>query len=205
MKLQEAKRLAVQVLDFLAPHCQLIEIAGSIRREKPSGIKDIELVAISKRVAVDGTLIDVGDTVAKLNEYIAKHANCGAPLGWNDEHGRKNGDRFKALLWRRQPVDLFIVAPETWGALLAIRTGPADFSQLLVTSVLDRGAMPGHLKQKHGRLWHGNEPLETPTEQEWFAALDVPCWPPEQRTAARLTQHIRERGRQHVSAQSEAI
>ncbi len=202
MNLEEAQIFARQAMDFLKPHCQRIEIAGSIRRQKQDRIKDVELVAISKRVAVTGRLFATGETVATLSGYIATQTDELGPLDWNDEHGRKNGDRQKALLWHRKPVDLFICTRETWGAMLAIRTGPADFSTLLVTSDLRGGAMPEHLRQDSGRLWHGGEPLETPSEAEWFKALGVPCWPAEQRTVERLKQHLRERTHSHAGTQS---
>ena len=34
--------------------------------------------------------------------------------------------------------------------------------------------------------------IPTPTEEDFFAALEVPCWPPEERTARRLMQFIRQ-------------
>jgi hypothetical protein len=35
--------------------------------------------------------------------------------------------------------------------------------------------------------------IPTPTEEEFFAALGVPCWPPEQRTERRLMRFIGQR------------
>jgi DNA polymerase/3'-5' exonuclease PolX len=47
MKLEQALEIAEKVKALLAPHCERIEIAGSIRRKKPD-VKDIEIVAIPK-------------------------------------------------------------------------------------------------------------------------------------------------------------
>lgn len=47
MKLAQALAIAEKVKALLAPHCERIEIAGSIRRKKPD-VKDIEIVAIPK-------------------------------------------------------------------------------------------------------------------------------------------------------------
>jgi len=47
MNLTEAQRIAQIVKSELSPHCERIEIAGSIRRGKPE-VKDIEIVAIPK-------------------------------------------------------------------------------------------------------------------------------------------------------------
>ena len=48
MEYQRAKQAADYLLKQLKPHCEKIEIAGSIRRLKQTGIKDVELVAIPK-------------------------------------------------------------------------------------------------------------------------------------------------------------
>jgi len=47
MKLEEAQVIAEKTKALLAPYCERIEIAGSIRRKKPD-VGDIELVAIPK-------------------------------------------------------------------------------------------------------------------------------------------------------------
>jgi hypothetical protein len=120
------------------------------------------------------------------------------------------------------PVDLFLVIePRQWGVIYAIRTGPGDFNQLLVTNRMFRGACPKDRKVAGGRVWsltqcspeqryniarmsaskfvHMAErrmydvaPIPTPTEERFFGTLDVPCWPPEQRTERRLMQFIRQ-------------
>lgn len=45
MKLEQALEIAEKVKALLAPHCERIEIAGSIRRKKPD-VKDIEIVGL---------------------------------------------------------------------------------------------------------------------------------------------------------------
>lgn len=47
MKHTEAYQIATRIKAELQPHCERIEIAGSIRRNKPE-VKDIEIVAIPK-------------------------------------------------------------------------------------------------------------------------------------------------------------
>lgn len=47
MKYEDAILIAERVKAELEPHCERIEIAGSIRRKKPE-VKDIEIVAIPK-------------------------------------------------------------------------------------------------------------------------------------------------------------
>ena len=52
MKYSKAKRIADSVLQELKPHCERIEIAGSIRRKKEYP-NDIEIVSIPKPYDVD--------------------------------------------------------------------------------------------------------------------------------------------------------
>ena len=49
MKLQQAREIAEGVKAKLAPHCERIEIAGSIRRGKPV-VGDIEIVCVPHQV-----------------------------------------------------------------------------------------------------------------------------------------------------------
>jgi hypothetical protein len=120
------------------------------------------------------------------------------------------------------PVDLFQVVGEAqWGVIYAIRTGPGDFNHRLVTSQALGGACPLDRKVAGGRVWDlttytqidrvnvikmpatkflrlvGRSipaalVIPTPEEEDFFAALGVPCWPPEQRTEHRLMQFIRQ-------------
>ena len=47
MEYEVAIEIAEKVKALLLPHCERIEIAGSVRRKKPN-VKDIEIVAIPK-------------------------------------------------------------------------------------------------------------------------------------------------------------
>lgn len=47
MRLEQAQRLAQQLVVDLEPACERIEVAGSIRRQR-SQVKDIELVVIPR-------------------------------------------------------------------------------------------------------------------------------------------------------------
>ncbi|GAH73129.1 unnamed protein product, partial [marine sediment metagenome] len=50
MELEKAKVIAENLKSLLAPVCEKIEVAGSIRRQKPD-VGDIELLCIPKYVA----------------------------------------------------------------------------------------------------------------------------------------------------------
>jgi DNA polymerase/3'-5' exonuclease PolX len=53
----QALAIAERTRAALAPYCDRIEIAGSIRRRNPS-VKDIELVAIPRQVPTGGVSAD---------------------------------------------------------------------------------------------------------------------------------------------------
>ncbi|GAJ14573.1 unnamed protein product, partial [marine sediment metagenome] len=45
MKLEQAQKIAEEVVKRLSPYCQRIQIAGSIRRQKPQ-VRDVDIVLI---------------------------------------------------------------------------------------------------------------------------------------------------------------
>src|SRR5258708_19958012 len=67
--LHVARARAEELVEKLAPHCERIEIAGSIRRGKHT-VKDIDLVVIPKMTSPD-TLYGVTDEIAKTDFYAA--------------------------------------------------------------------------------------------------------------------------------------
>lgn len=174
-----ALALAEELLAILAPVCERIEIAGSLRRRKVE-IGDIELVAIP-RYEIERDL---------FGEEVGRHSLLDAELrAWPPISNTltKNGERYKQFTWGDMTVDLFLVTAETWGVQLAIRTGSSDFSHWLVTSQAQGGALPGAYHISDGRLWAGPMVLPTPEEADLFAAIGLPWIPPTERTAGRWT------------------
>lgn len=176
--------LAAQLCAVLASACERLEIAGSIRRGKPDP-KDIELVAIPHVITVPQN--DMFGT--PVSEHSSSLLDMSLEQlveleGWEyDQVVKRNGPRYKRLRHVASGVccDLFITTPERWGVIFTIRTGPADFSQELVTRALRRG-----LKVDDGRLWrlhrdNTRSEIQTPTEQDFFAALGLPYLEPAQR------------------------
>lgn len=184
--LAEAERLAAQVVGLLAPACERIEIAGSIRRRKPE-VGDIEIVCVPKRDAPtihdlfgtrkDGPLVNLLDALC-----ISLHARD--VLGHRpDKNGRPAfGERYKRLTFEGVGLDLFsVLPPAQWGVLYTIRTGPAEFSHRLVTPRLQGGWMPSGMRVQDGALWDRGAIVQTPEEADFFAALGLEVVPPEQR------------------------
>lgn len=174
-ELSIAKRIADELLDRLRPACFQIEIAGSIRRRSP-WVHDIELVA--EPWLEIGLATDLfGDAATHYHSRLDDAlADLQEELILRSFPGAKHGDRFKqfAIAPTGIKLDLFIVRPPAqWGAIMAIRTGPAHYSHWLVTPRRQGGAMPGHLRQRDGAIWDGDTLLPTPTEGDYFAALGI--------------------------------
>jgi DNA polymerase/3'-5' exonuclease PolX len=191
--------VAERLVEELGPFCERTEIAGSIRRGKPDP-HDIELVCVPKfaQWAVTGQM-EFGaqvpvETFNVLDHELDKLAAAGILADRKDKNERRAwGERFKrAVVYpphsnRSYALDLFsVIEPAQWGVIFSIRTGPADFSHALVTSRLQGGAMPPDMAAKWGGLYHGGQLVETPEEEDFFRAIGVPCWRPEERSEARL-------------------
>jgi DNA polymerase/3'-5' exonuclease PolX len=166
--LAEAERWAELALWALEPFCSRIVVAGSVRR-RVATVKDIELVAEPLEIE-DGLFGETRLNTLEIREIAAL-------LG----HMTKGGDKYvqvEDILCSGLTLDLFIVTPPAeWGTILAIRTGPADYSHLAVTRIRDRGWRCHEGRITDGRGGH----IPTPHEADFFFAADMPMLPPEQR------------------------
>jgi DNA polymerase/3'-5' exonuclease PolX len=155
-----ASGLAIELMRILRPACDRIEIAGSLRRNKPD-VGDIELVCIPK------------EQTDLFGEKYCNANGISQVLSLNGAALHKDGEHFKQINLRHCMCDLFITTPECWGVIFMIRTGSADFSHKMVTPKQYGGYMPGYLKVKDGRLWNGSTIIETPEEKDVFNAYNM--------------------------------
>lgn len=170
----EGLQVALRLQALLAPSCERIEIAGSIRRRWPT-VGDIELVAIPKRRYITTLWGETEEEKTHLDLHLEAYPEF-YPM-------HSNGKRLKRLRFDGMPVDLFVTDPERWGVICTLRTGSADFSKWLVTSRDKGGARRVDRYVKDGRIWEigVDQPLETPEEPYVFQALGVPWTPLEMR------------------------
>lgn len=160
MDLKTATAIAEKVKTELAPHCQRIEIAGSIRRKKPN-VKDIEIVAIPKPY-------DVG----LFESGIATVVNR-----WKKVKGELPCKYTQRDLPEGIKLDLFFATPENWGAIFAIRTGSADFSHKVLAT---RWKKLGYTSSG-GVLSRDGETIYIREERELFELLGLDWVEPENR------------------------
>lgn len=157
----QALEIAQKVKAQLQPHCDRIEIAGSIRRKRAQ-VKDIEIVAIPK--PYDTGLFESG---------IATVINH-----WPAVKGTLPCKYTQRMLPEGIAVDIFFAEPDNWGYILAIRTGSADYSHMLATrwSKKDYHGRNGYLYKYNHRT-----PVLLREEQDVFDLVGLPYCSPEKR------------------------
>lgn len=153
--LAEALNIATGIVAELGPHCERIEIAGSIRRQRPT-IGDIEIVCIpapydASPLFRSGIALVVEQWPKVRGELPCRYTQRLHPSGMK--------------------VDLFMPDPAGFGLQLAIRTGSAAWShQVLATAWVRAGfrSEVGLLRDYAGRS------IVTPDERKLFTLIGLP-------------------------------
>lgn len=183
--LAEVEPMAGELVELLRPACRRVEIAGSIRRRRET-VRDIELVAVPRTRPVRDMFGRAGAMVAdELGELLDRllaegRVQMRPPRRW--------GPRFKAMVYRGVPVDLFsVLEPAQWGVVFCIRTGPAEFAHRLVKDRRYGGLLPPWATVRGGAIYHRQTGrlVETPEEKDVFRVLGVEFIPPEARDGWR--------------------
>ncbi len=160
LDLKEAEALACQVKAAVEALCDKIEIAGSIRRQRPK-IHDIDFVMVTKS---DFEWLKINEQLKRLkarpscsgNSVIKTFVPC-------------PGGLFQ--------VDFYRAKPSTFGIHLLVRTGSADHNMWLAGYAHSKGM---GLKYSEGLLKDGIA-LAGEDEKGVFAALDLACPMPTER------------------------
>ena len=166
MKLALAQRQADTIAAALRPHCERIEIAGSIRRQRPD-VGDIDLVCLPNGIAGrEGLIARCAQT--------AKRVKCGEQYVVFE---LANG--FQLDLWfaHRGGGDMFAPEPPNFGVLLLARTGSAMFNVWIAQTAKAAGL---HFNPHKGILRRG-EIIASAEESDIFRALGLAFIKPEER------------------------
>jgi DNA polymerase/3'-5' exonuclease PolX len=161
-----ALEVAQAIITELAPACERIEIAGSLRRRK-SFVGDIEILYVPKTTPLYDLLGETMHDVPLPDIVIARLVGAERIL-----EKRKNikgaeafGDHIKLMrhIASGIPVDLFACAPESWFNYLVCRTGGAQSNTRIAGLAKSRGYKwkpysPGFVDL--------NDPDETPIPME---------------------------------------
>ena len=200
MNLEQARKIGMEVVEALAPACDRVMIAGSVRRGKAQP-KDIEIVYIAKTVKERADLFswsDVPATEAVIEDLMRRRF-------WSfDKEVRRNGPLYKRMVRQDEKqvvIELFRACPDNWGYILALRTGPGDFNKIWAAKPWNGGSLPTNVVLKDGFVWLDGRPVPTPTEEEFFERIGLPCWPPNERSAMRLGKFLLDRQRKALLLQ----
>lgn len=171
MKLADAYKLAEKIKGVLAPMCEKIEIAGSIRRARKH-VNDVDIVLLPKSgsdAARELRAILRKCAVIKDGEQnVVVRSKCGQQIDVRFAHGEIR--------------DLLTVTPSNWGAQLLCWTGSKEHNIYLNQCASKMGLM---LRAGHALVANAGTPEEktiaSATEEEIFKALGLDWIPPVQR------------------------
>lgn len=165
MQLDRARRIAQMIAAELAPFCEQIEIAGSIRRQR-SKVNDIDIVLLPK----PGQLAALRDRVKRSTVPILD--------GEENLIVRLTGG-FQLDIFIAQPEtrDMFTTTPSNFGALLLTRTGSKEHNIFLGQTA----TRLGRKYQPYRGVLENDVLLASATEVEIFTALGLPFIAPERR------------------------
>ena len=167
MNLGEARYLADSLCEFLRaqPGVEQVVAAGSLRRGRES-VGDIDLLCI----ASDPSLV--------MDQFCAQ----GEPVA--------HGPTKSSIRWQnRIQIDLRVVPRDSFGAALQYFTGSKDHNVKLRGICVKKG----WLLNEYGLFDENGDVIASRTEEEIYAALGLPCYPPELReTGEEVGQEVPE-------------
>lgn len=152
--LERADKTAEAVVKRLAPYCEKIEVAGSIRRRK-EWVNDVDIVLIPSDPW------NLHHEIQGLGQVMV------------------SGNKIKRVMIGDIQIDLYLADPKTWATLLLIRTGSAESNIRLCSRAKSKG---WHLAADGSGLFNENgERIAGDTEESIFLALGIKYIPPEER------------------------
>lgn len=195
MNLKSASDIAIKICERLQPFCSRINIAGSVRRQKPE-VKDIEIVCLPRMISVEqGGLFDEVLVEKKVSDnFVRVVKELGKVI-----KGKPDGRMMQIQLPQRISLDLFMPDEPDFIRQYAIRTGSREYVQHTIAAGWKRigwcGSDKGlrkisdciEHKQPDGKSkWECINPMaELPpvwsSETEFFEWLKVPCVHPKMR------------------------
>ncbi len=126
MQLQKALKIANVLIKKLRPHCEIINLAGSCRREKPE-VHDIEICVLPKFDSIPDLF---GTQTAKT--YSEGFIKTVQDLGKIIKGSAYDGRYCQIELQEGINLDLFIPQSKDYYRQFVIRTGSADYSHKII-------------------------------------------------------------------------
>jgi len=181
MHLYYADTIANSLKDSLEPYCDVINIAGSIRR-RCTEVKDIELVAIPKREIQEETNLFsevIGQKVIIHHEFEKIIRGAGKVL-MGKFTGKYMKIEIKHVINQVEctiNLDLFMPQPHDYWRIYAIRTGSSDYSHRYIAAAWVKKGWVGttdglRLKKEcyetAERKWAVKTDIHNPTAPPWW-------------------------------------
>lgn len=141
MKLTDAQVIAKWLCAYLAPSCERVAVAGSIRRQCEE-VKDVELVVIPKFSLRTETVPPADlfskEVVREVKVSLLIEALGNIPnMTWIKPGTKEiiewplktNAKYLRGYIPSKElKVDIFLATPENWGLIFTIRTGSERYS-----------------------------------------------------------------------------
>lgn len=170
-------------------------VAGSVRRRKHE-VGDIEHVIIPRLGPAPGAPPNLFSEPAPTVNLLWHHldrlvAEYALARHIYPNSARRWGDRYRGIDYRGCNHEIFLADRDNLGAILAIRTGPADYSRYLVTRLRHQGYLQHAGYVRDLRPYDGRQPADpaaqpivpVPTEECYFQLCDLPWTEPQHRRA----------------------
>jgi len=153
LDLIDAQTIANQIKSLVCTHCEKIEIAGSIRRQKPK-VHDIDFVVVTKS---DFEWQKISEELKRLKATLS----C---------QGRSVIKAYLPCHGGLFQVDFYRAQTSTFGIHLLVRTGSAEHNMWLASYAISNGM---RIKYSEGLIKDGVAVTGEP-EQSVFEALGLP-------------------------------
>jgi len=125
--LAHGRQIASRIVEILQPHCELIHIAGSIRRQQPF-VNDIEIITMPKKEKKNEDLFGSEDEIIS-RDFVEALAGITKLI----VKGNVQGRYMQIVLQNCNIIlDLFLPVKVDYYRQLAIRTGSSDFSHKVI-------------------------------------------------------------------------
>jgi DNA polymerase (family 10) len=163
LDLKEAEETAEQIKNAVAAHCDKIEVAGSIRRQRPE-VHDIDFVVVTRS---DLEWQKIGEELKRMKAKLSCSGNSVIKALVPCQNGLFQGDFYRAQ-------------PKTWGIHLLVRTGSAEHNTWLASLAISKEM---RIRYSEGLIKEGKV-IAGETEQGVFTVLGLPYPEPNEREIA---------------------
>ena len=178
MDLATAEGHANKIVEWLRPHCERIEVAGSIRRRKAT-CGDVDIVCIPK-ISTQTDLFGketsrISEVLVALAGMIAKSKGTAKIL----RGGTSADSKFVVVEGAKCQLDIWFADRLTWGTRMVCRTGSMQHNTALAMLAQ---SLDGKWEPYNGVTMRGTL-IPCPEEADVYHALGLEYIEPERRDA----------------------